>query len=117
MEPLLHMVVATEWAARTDRYVPAAFAREGFVHCSFAHQLLGVANHNPLFRGRTDLLLLVIDPAALDAEVVVEDLYGEGRAYPHIYGTVPVDAVTAVLDFQPGPDGRFALPEAASPST
>ena len=30
--------------------------------------------------------------------------------FPHVYGPIEVGAVTDVVDFPCGPDGRFALP-------
>ena len=39
-----------------------------------------------------------------------EDCYQSGQKFPHVYGPLPVEAVIQVLDFEPGPDGCFALP-------
>ena len=60
--------------------------------------------------GRRDLVLLVIDPARLAAELVYEDCYEVGQAFPHIYGPLNLNAVVSVVPFPPLPDGTFALP-------
>lgn len=91
-------------------YVPAAFAREGFIHCSYAAQVVATANR--IFRGTRDLVLLEIDPSALTCRVVDENLEGGRELYPHIYGELPMTAVVAVHAFPCGPDGGFELPAA-----
>ena len=60
------------------------------------------------FRGRADLVLLAIDPAKIGPEIRYE---GEADKFPHVYGPLNLDAVERVLPFEPGPDGRFALPD------
>jgi uncharacterized protein (DUF952 family) len=67
MTPLFHITSASEAAAaqETGEYRPKAFSREGFVHCSYRGQILGVANR--LFRGHTDLVLLDYEIAVLSA--------------------------------------------------
>lgn len=57
-------------------------------------------------------MLLVIDTERLGIEPVYEDCYDSGMAFPHLYGPVPVAAVVEVIDFPPGPDGRFVEPAA-----
>jgi len=57
------------------------------------------------------LVLLVIDPARLTANVVYEDLYNAGQDFPHIYGPLNLDAVIKVVAFPPEADGTFTLPE------
>lgn len=108
---ILHIIPRPEWAAavQVGEYRPASLPAEGFIHCSTPEQVLGPAN--AFYRGQTDLLLLVIDPARVAAEIVYEDCYETGQAFPHIYGPLAPEAVTAVLDFPPGPDGLFHLPD------
>jgi uncharacterized protein (DUF952 family) len=90
-----------------------SLATQGFVHCSdfgTVHLPAGA-----LFAGRTDLVLLVIDPAAVDVAVRWEpgDPASPGGAwFPHVYGPIPAGAVIAVHDFPPSPDGTFRLPPA-----
>jgi uncharacterized protein (DUF952 family) len=71
--------------------VPLAFEADGFIHCSYAHQLAQVAEHH--FRGGTDLVVLEIDPTALSCTVIDENLEGGGELFPHIYGRLPMAAV------------------------
>lgn len=94
-----------EAAADTGEYVPQAFSNEGFIHCSWRHQVAEVANR--LFRGRTDLVLLEIERTRVPHEVIEENLEGGAELYPHVYGPLPMSAVVAVHDFVPNGDGRF----------
>ena len=57
-----------------------------------------------------DLVLLVIDPARVDAEIRYERPDGAAERFPHIYGPLRVDAVVAVVPF---PHGRRARPTRA----
>lgn len=105
---LLHLVPARAWELVGDRYAPESLRTEGFVHLSAPHQLAEVAAAR--FAGRSDLLLLVVDPARLDVEVVWEDTTGEGHTFPHAYGSLPREAVVAVHAYRPDVDGRFPPP-------
>jgi uncharacterized protein (DUF952 family) len=87
-------------------YVPEGFAREGFIHCSYPHQLIAVANR--LFRGRTDLVVMEIDPSRLTCPIVDENLEGGSERYPHVYGRLPMSGVVAIRPLPCGIDGRFA---------
>ena len=64
------------------------------------------------YAGVSGLVLLWIDPTRLVHEVRWEDTTGAGERFPHLYGPLELEAVTAVLPFEPGPDGRFCLPVA-----
>jgi uncharacterized protein (DUF952 family) len=109
MEPLLyHLVPTAEWTVASDPYAPDSIATEGFVHCSTAAQVAGVAQN--LFAGRDDLLLLHIDPARLRGELRWEDCYDHGQAFPHLYAPLDHDAVVAVTPYGPDRDGRFTPP-------
>jgi uncharacterized protein (DUF952 family) len=84
-------------AAQAGKYTPAGFVREGFIHCSYAHQVLATLNR--IFRGRTDLVVLEIDPTLLECKVVDENLEGGTELFPHIYGRLPMSAVVKVHAF------------------
>ncbi len=107
---LYHIVQRAEWesSAEIGFYAPASIAEEGFIHCSTLDQVVGTANR--FYNGQTGLVLLQMDVAQVSAEIVYEDLYGHGQAFPHIYGPLNVDAVSAVVDFPPNADGTFSLP-------
>jgi hypothetical protein len=115
MPVILHLVTADEWAAATDPYAPASLATEGFVHATDDEAtLLEVANR--FYREVTgEMVVLVIDEAALEAEVRREAAaHPDGSAttaeeplFPHVYGPIPHHAVTAVRRVQRAPDGRY----------
>ena len=78
-------------AQTSGEYTPQDFQREGFIHCSYAHQLAGVIQRR--FTGRSDLVLLEIDPSQLSCKVIDENLEGGTELFPHIYGRLPMSAV------------------------
>ena len=98
-DPLHHLVSATEWAEVGDEYRPASLTEEGFIHFSTAAQI--PATSLRYYADVTDLLVVTVDPARLDAEVRWEDLHGTG-VFPHLYGPLPVAAVTRVDAYTPG---------------
>lgn len=111
MTPIFHITSRAEAdnARRTGTYVAAAFDRDGFIHCSYARQLTRVADAN--FRGWSDLVLLEIARDRVGCEVIDENLEGGLDLFPHIYGPLPMSAVTAVVAFPCRPDGTFELPD------
>lgn len=108
-QTLLHIAAIDRWHVEDLYYTDPSLISEGFIHCSTVDQVLIPANER--FCGRTDLLLLVIAPAAVDADIVFEDCYDSGLAFPHIYGPLPISAVIKVVPFPPDADGTFSLPE------
>lgn len=106
---ILHIASAGDWKLAQQRgsYEAASLHTEGFIHCSTPDQVLEVAHR--LFRGRTDLLLLEIDPARLDCELRFETAEN-GKSYPHIYGVIPTAAVKRTIEWPCGADGEFKLP-------
>ena len=87
LEPRLYHVVAG------DRPV-GAISGDPFVHCCFVDQLDGVIER--FFAGHDDLRVVVVDPWRFDAEVRLED--ADGDRFPHVYGTIPPEAVVEVRD-------------------
>jgi uncharacterized protein (DUF952 family) len=107
MSAIYHITSAWEAATarRSGTYVPAAFDADGFIHCSYEHQVHDVANRR--FAGRSDLVLLEIDRARLTCDVVDENLEGGTDLFPHVYGPLPMSAVVRVHQFPCGADGGF----------
>jgi uncharacterized protein (DUF952 family) len=119
-EPIYHITERSGWSAAqaAGEYVAPSLAAQGFIHASTREQVLETAN---LFHGGQDgLVLLCIDPARLSAPLKREapsnaGHRGDAGLFPHIYGPLNLDAVTDVLDFPCGVDGRFSLPVAGVP--
>jgi uncharacterized protein (DUF952 family) len=106
---ILHITSRGEYVSG-ETYRAASLISEGFVHCSDFGTVHLPANR--LFAGRTDLVLLVIDPARLEVPVRWEPgapPSPDGVWFPHVYGAIPPAAVVGVYDFPPGPEG-FRLP-------
>lgn len=93
---LYHICTAKRWAARPshDEYRDPSLVEEGFIHCSYHHQVAGVLRR--FFSGQRELVVLEIDPTAIKEEVRVEDLPGEGETFPHVYGVIPSTAIVDV---------------------
>jgi uncharacterized protein (DUF952 family) len=80
----------------------------GFIHCSLRHQVRGVAE--AIYGDAHDLVVLVIDSARLAVPVKYEAAMPGAEAFPHIYGALPVDAVTDVITVGRDDAGRLVLP-------
>jgi uncharacterized protein (DUF952 family)/lysophospholipase L1-like esterase len=103
---LFHIVAPAEWPA-AGAYTPPSLGEEGFVHFSFADQLVGVANAR--YADAAQLVVIEVDPTELGVPVRVEDSYGTGVAFPHVYGPVPVSAAVAVHSLFRDSGGRWAF--------
>lgn len=103
-EPIYHVVERRRWeeAEAAGRYRWSSrdlrYEEQGFVHCSFAHQLPAVLERYGDLAW-SDLVILELDPHALP--VVIEDM-GDGPS-PHVYGELTLDAVVRVHQ---GRDGQ-----------
>jgi len=105
---LVRLCGSEEWSRARDRGEIHPESPDRFVHLSTLEQVHLPANR--LYHGRSDLLLLHIDPAVLDAPVRWEPgvpTDPESMLFPHLYGPLPVHAVVRVTAYLPGPDGTF----------
>jgi len=114
MRRVFHITSGRRWreAKSSGTYLPESFQDDGFIHCSYAVQVLRVAN--VLYRGKTGLVLLEIDASLVGCEVIDEKTEGGREFFPHIYGPLPCSAVIAVHLFPFDEDGLFQLPEGIS---
>jgi glutathione S-transferase len=104
---IYHLALAADWeadpaAAYAMSTIGVSLAEQGFVHCSFAHQLAATARR--YYRGQRDVVLLEIDPTRLASPLEVEEA-ADGDRFPHVYGPINRDAVVRVTPVPMGEDG------------
>ncbi len=120
MALIWHLALTTDWEAARARGSYAistrglTLAEVGFIHCSYAHQVAGVAER--FYADETaPLTLLGIDPERLaDAGIELraepgDPAHPDGERFPHVYGAIPVGAVveTHTAEIR---DGRLVAP-------
>ena len=86
---IVHIASPAAWAdARmSGLYKVDSLVTEGFIHFSRWDQLADTARR--YYDGVPDLIVLVVDPARLPVRLE--------NGFPHLYGELPVEAVTEVL--------------------
>lgn len=89
---IYHIVMPEVWAEAEGgmEYRAPSLDDEGFIHCSFEDQLDAVIER--YYKSAGELVILEIDPARLNAELV-EESSTNNEIYPHIYGPLNLDAV------------------------
>ncbi len=94
-DDVLHITSPDAWnAARAAGAIrPPSLDSEGFVHCSARAQLAATLERH--FRGSGELVVLVLDTAAL-GDALRWDESHPGELFPHVYAPIPVGSVTAV---------------------
>lgn len=107
--PIYHLTTPAAWteAQAAGHYAAPSLESEGFIHASTGAQLAATAERH--YPGRGDLVVLAIAPERLNVPLRYEGDTALG-AFPHLYGPLNLDAVTRVIAFPPGPDGRFTWP-------
>lgn len=118
---ICHITTRAAWEAAqaSGQFLSPEFDDHGFIHCSTPEQVLLVAN--AFFRGCSGLMLLVIDPARLKSPVRWEPPHSTGRlpdftqdsVFPHVYGSINIDAVVRTMNLIPNATGSFVLPRPA----
>ena len=108
---LVHLCAADDWRLAKTRgeHRPDSLGANGFVHLSTPEQVHLPANR--LYAGRTDLVLLRIDPERLTAPIRWEPGVPTdpgSMLFPHLYGPLPAEAVINVTPYRPDVNGRFA---------
>lgn len=109
-EPFLfHITSQADWDTARDAgtYAPPSIETEGFIHLSSLDQVAGTGNR--LYAGRSDHVVLAIDPSRADAEIRWEDLYDHGAEFPHLYGPLPTAAVHHSVPLEIDADGSMII--------
>jgi uncharacterized protein (DUF952 family) len=108
--PIYKIVDLAAWhaAEAAGTFTGAAIdVQDGFIHFSSAAQVAETAAKH--FAGQSHLLLVAVRPEAL-GEALRWELSRGGALFPHLYGHLPLSAVSAVTPLPLGPDGRHVFP-------
>jgi uncharacterized protein (DUF952 family) len=106
---MIYHIASKETIAATGsgEYAPASFHSDGFIHCSSADQIEGVAN--AYYRDVEGLVLLCIDESRVKAVVRWEALDGAKEEYPHVYGPIPLAAIVKAFEMKKSEDGCYRI--------
>ena len=109
-QPIYHMCTLAEWRAAEAEGVyrgSSQDAQDGFIHFSTRDQVRASADKHRA--GQAGLVLLTADVPALGEALKWEPARG-GALFPHLYGPLPLLAVTDVRALPLGPDGSHLFP-------
>ncbi|HEV3381678.1 MAG TPA: DUF952 domain-containing protein [Trebonia sp.] len=115
MALIYHVTSPADWeAGRTaGAYTTSTrgktLAEVGFLHGSSGSQIVAVARFIQGDAPDEPLVVLVIDTNRLMSPVRHDQVPGWDEPFPHIYGPLNPDAVTAVIPVEPGPDGDVSV--------
>jgi len=95
---IYHVTSKNEWelAKQNGFFEAPSLKLEGFIHCSQAQQVQGVLER--YYKGKTDLVKLVIDTTKLVHELKYEVAPSVNEEFPHVFGTINLDAVIDVVE-------------------
>jgi len=98
MALIYHITTKSLWdnAQKLGSYEAPSLQKEGFIHCSQESQVAGVLER--YFSGQSDLVKLSIETDLLESRFVFEWSPSSADTYPHIYGSINLDAVKNVTD-------------------
>ncbi len=115
---IYHLTSSESWQEARQRgaYRADSLDTEGFIHCSTEAQILPVAD--AYYKGQSGLILFQIDPTLLSAELRWEPPSGgspppgvpEGDLFPHVYGTINLNAIVKVYELESISDGKHKMP-------
>ena len=108
---IFHIAEAPAWDAAvvSGTYRHPSLTTAGVIHLSTYAQFVATANR--YYAGRTDVVLLEVDDAALPGDALRFEISTNDELFPHLYSALPVSAVVRVHTFLPGEHGEFAVPD------
>lgn len=95
---IYHVVPKNQWqqALQQGFYEAPSLAAEGFIHLSKAEQVSGVLQR--YYKDVRDLLLLHVEESKLTAPLKYENAPSVNEDFPHLFGRLNLDAVSAVTE-------------------
>ncbi len=110
-DSIYHICRLSEWQAARGAGVYDGSSQDnddGFIHFSDRDQVVAsAAKHRA---GQTGLVLLDVDPRHLGAALKWEPARN-GQLFPHLYASLPLEAVTRVTPLVLGEDDRHRFPK------
>ena len=101
-QSLFHLALSEDWHAAQGAGIYAISTRGlavdqvGFMHLSWQEQV--AATYERFYADAGSVMLLTIDPKALTAPLRA-DAIPSGELFPHLYGSLPLTAVTAACPY------------------
>ncbi len=107
---ICHIIPELDWkkAMEEGSYQPSSLQLEGFIHFSTPQQVVKTAGR--YYMNQTGLLLLLVEPTQLTAELRYEMPANAAELFPHLYGPLNMDAVVDVQPFPADSEGTFQFP-------
>lgn len=89
---IYHIVLPEVWEEikSIPLYSAPSLFDEGFIHCSYDHQIDGVLQR--YYSDRSQVVILKIDTELLGSRLVAEPSTND-EVYPHIYGPINLHSV------------------------
>lgn len=96
-EFIYHITTQSEWeqAKINNEYLPKNYEADGFIHCSIERQIAGVLER--FYQGHKNLVKLKIEKEKVNRPVLFELAHDINELFPHIYGSLNIDAVVEVV--------------------
>jgi uncharacterized protein (DUF952 family) len=94
-EIIYHITSEEQWhhAQQLGYCTAPSLYTEGFIHCSLKAQLAGVVQR--YYQGHNNFIILQINTKALKAVLQYDNAPSINELFPHIYGTINIEAVVA----------------------
>lgn len=96
MELIYHITTANQWEQALQKGIFSApsLEKEGFIHCCDKHQIENIIQR--YFSKEANRLLLTINCSLLKSKVVREFSPSVQEEFAHVYGAIPLEAITNV---------------------
>ena len=109
-DKLIYKILSrTEWENMGEHYPGSADdKRDGFIHFSTHAQLAGTLDRH--YAGKTDLMLLAVNAAALGPALKWELAPKRGEEFPHLYAPLPKSAVLRAQALDRDANGQLLIP-------
>ena len=93
---IYHVTTSQQWqnAIASGYFTEPSLEQEGFIHMSKSEQVAGVLDR--YYKNQTNLVLLHVDETKLVAPLKYEHSPSVNEEFPHIFGTINLDAVVQV---------------------